>query len=151
MATTRRVLERLPDEHLAWKPHEKSMSLGDLATHVVNIPTWAGITVDTAELDMGQEFPPPPTGRRAELLEIFDRHVSAARAKIESADDHALMQTWALKMGGQVLLEMPKVAVLRSFVLSHLIHHRGQLSVYLRLKDVPLPPIYGPSADEQGF
>jgi uncharacterized damage-inducible protein DinB len=151
MATTRRVLERLPDDALAWKPHEKSFSMGDLATHITNIPSWVASTIDHDELDMGAGFEPPPTGKRDDLLRIFDENVKTARAKIEGADDAALMREWALKSGDTEFFRMPKVAVLRGFVMNHMIHHRGQLSVYLRLKDVPVPSIYGPSADEESF
>jgi len=151
MATTRRVIACVPDEALGYRPHEKSFSLGDLATHVVNIPTWVGVTIDQDVLDMAGEFPTPPTGKRDELLAIFDANVAAARAKLASADDATLMAPWTLKSGEQVHMTMPRVAVLRGFVLNHMIHHRGQLTVYLRLRDVPLPSVYGPTADEQAF
>jgi uncharacterized damage-inducible protein DinB len=151
MATTRKVLERLPDEHLAWQPHEKSYSLQDLATHVVNVPGWVGITVDQDELDLAGEFPTPATGDRAALLGIFDENVRQARAKLEGASDATLLGSWTLKSGDTTLMTMPRVAVLRTFVMNHLIHHRGQLTVYLRLKDVPLPAVYGPSADDPTF
>ena len=149
--TTRKLLAAVPDSALDWKPHEKSFSMQELATHIVNIPTWVGVTVDQDELDMGAGFEPPPTGTRDELLAYFDANVDAARTKLAEADDKTLMGNWTLRTGEVTHMTMPKIAVLRSFVMNHLIHHRGQLSVYLRLKDVPVPSIYGPSADEQAF
>jgi len=150
-ATTRKVLERVPDDALDWKPHEKSFSMQGLATHIVNIPTWVGTTIDEDGVDMAGGFEPPPTGSREQLLGWFDENVATARAKIAGADDRTLMGSWSLHTGDEVHFTMPKIAVLRSFVMNHLIHHRGQLSVYLRLRDVPVPSIYGPSADEQGM
>lgn len=149
MATTRKTLERVPDGKFAWKPHDKSFSMGDLATHVANLPSWTVVTIDQEELDLSQPFDPPKADTAAGLLEIFDDNVSAARAKLANANDATLMGTWALKSGDQVFFSMPRVAVLRSFVMNHMIHHRAQLGVYLRLNDVPVPSSYGPSADEQ--
>jgi uncharacterized damage-inducible protein DinB len=152
MSVTRKLLERVPDQDLAWKPHEKSYTLGGLAAHLANIPTWVGWTLDKDHFDMSTTAaadarPRQPTAR-AEVLETFDRNVSAARAKMASRTDGELLTPWTLKSHGQILFTMPKVAVLRSFVMNHTIHHRGQLSVYLRLRDVPLPMMYGPTADE---
>ena len=151
IATTRRLLERLPeggDGALAWKPHAKSMSLGGLATHVANIPTWTGPIVDQNVFDLNDS---PAHAQewtsRAAILAHFDDSCRAARRALDKSDaEFAAM--WTLKRGGHEVFSMPRVAVFRSFVLSHLIHHRGQLSVYLRLNDIPVPPIYGPSADE---
>lgn len=152
---TRKVLDRVPEAHVAWKPHAKSYSLGDLALHIANIPTWTAVTLLQSELDMA----PPQAGAappkrvwesRAVLLKTFDENVASARGVIAETNDVEMMKPWTFKMGGQVRFTQPKVAVLRSFVLSHSIHHRAQLTVYLRLKDVPLPFIYGPTADE-GF
>lgn len=151
MATTRRVIACLPDAARAWKPHPKSFSLGDLATHLVNIPTWVGATIDLDVLDMAGELPTPPGGNRDELLAIFDANVAAAREKLAAADDATLMAGWTLKSGETVHMTLPRVAVLRSFVMNHMIHHRGQLTVYLRLKDVSLPSVYGPTADERAL
>lgn len=151
MSVTRKLLERVPDEHLTWKPHEKSYTLGALAAHLANIPTWVGWTLDGDLYDM-DATPSDARNRqpidRAQVLETFDRNVLAARAKMLSRTDGELMTPWALKARGKVVFTMPKIAVLRSFVMNHVIHHRGQLSVYLRLRDVPLPMIYGPTADE---
>jgi uncharacterized damage-inducible protein DinB len=149
MGTTRRVLERVPDADLAWKPHAKSFSLGQLAYHVAYIPTWVDVTFDVTVFDIAtiDARPKQPSGI-VTLLTAFDANVKKARAKITEQPDPAFFATWTLKKEGQEVFTMPKVAVLRSFVMNHLIHHRGQMSVYLRLRDVPLPSIYGPTADE---
>ena len=150
-ATTRKLIERIPDDALDWKPHEKSWSLQELATHVVNIPTWMETTLQSDGLDVAQEFPPPTTGGRDVLLEQFDANVATARAQLADAEEATLGEDWSLRAGPQTMFTLPKAVVLRRFILSHLIHHRGQLSVYMRLRNVPLPSIYGPSADEQVF
>lgn len=155
MGATRRTLERVPDGKMDWKPHAKSSALGDLATHLGNIPTWVGYTLGQDSLDLapeGKPMPPmPAAGSRDELLSTFDANLSSARAAIAGASDEELMKPWTLLRSGQKLLTLPKAAVLRSFVLNHMIHHRAQLGVYLRLNDVPVPSIYGPSADENPF
>jgi uncharacterized damage-inducible protein DinB len=151
MGTTRRLLERVPEADLTWKPHDKSFSLGHLAGHIANIPHWVDIAIDGTSFDVGADpegARPTPPASVAELLKRFDENVKKARAKIDAQPDPALFATWTLKHNGQDVFTMPKVAVLRSFIMNHLIHHRGQLSVYLRLRDVPLPSIYGPTADE---
>lgn len=151
MGTTRRLLERVPEADLAWTPHAKSFPLGHLSSHIANIPNWVGITMDGTELDLadiGEDARPRPPASVAELLARFDENVKTARAKINDQTDPALLAPWTLKNAGQVMFTMPKVSVLRTFVMNHLIHHRGQLSVYLRLRNVPLPSIYGPTADE---
>jgi uncharacterized damage-inducible protein DinB len=151
MGTTRRLLERAPQGDLAWKPHDKSFSLVQLAAHIANLPTWVGYTLDAAFFDLATDDPaarPPVPTSVAELVQRFDTNVKAARAKIDEQPDAAFFVPWSLKQDGQELFTMPKIAVLRSFVMNHIIHHRGQLSVYLRLRDVPLPSIYGPTADE---
>ena len=148
MTTTRKVLERVPEDKFAWKPHAKSCSLGALATHVTTLPTWGRETLEKSEIDIAGGRPPAAPRSRAELLATFDTHVAATRSALVGRSDAELLATWTLKRGGKTIFSMPKATVLRSFVLSHLIHHRGQLSVYLRLLDVPVPSIYGPSADE---
>lgn len=148
MTVTRKLLERVPDDRLAWKPHQKSMSLGQLAQHVATIPRWGDVTLSRTEFDLASEPPPAPLGSRAEMLAVFDRHVAAARAALVGKGDGEMTAAWALKRGGGTIFSMPRTAVWRSFVMSHLIHHRAQLGVYLRMHDVPLPSIYGPSADE---
>ena len=153
MANTRRTLERVPDTAFDWAPHEKSYSMQDLVSHLANLPSWTAVTIEQDSIDMA-----PPDGSEpprteavvstAQGLETFDANVAAARAAIESATDEKLMETWSLLNGGEVMFAMPKVAVLRSFIMNHMIHHRGQLTVYLRMNDAPLPALYGPSADE---
>jgi uncharacterized damage-inducible protein DinB len=150
MGVTRRLLDRLPDAQFDWKPHEKSMTLGRLAEHLAELPAWASVAVTQSSVDMSAGRPPgyvPPQSRRA-VLEMFDKNVKDARAAISGKTDADLMAPWTLKAEGTEVFTMPKAAVLRSFVLNHLVHHRGQMSVYLRLQSVPVPSMYGPSADE---
>jgi len=151
MTTTRKLLERVPEEHFDWKPHIKSTSLGGLATHLAGLPNMGKIALTQAELDIGSAAPRPPASSRAELLKTFDQHVAEVRGILTEKTDGELMAPWTLKREGHTMFSMPKASVWRSFFLNHLIHHRGQLSVYLRLHDVPVPSIYGPSADEGGF
>ena len=148
MATARRVIERVPEDKFGYKPHDKSMTMGRLASHIAEMPTWAtsGIMMDS--LDMASGYKPFEAGSRAELLEAFDKNVAGARNSIAGASDETLMKNWSLKNGDKTLMTMPKIAVVRTFMLNHVIHHRGQLSVYLRLNNLPVPSIYGPSADE---
>ena len=152
MANTRKILERVPEHKLDWKPHAKSMTMGGLATHVAQIPSWAVETINRTELDIAPPGQPPYRATMAEsrrqLLETFDKHVADARSAIAAASDAHLMQNWTLLAGGKTIFTMPRVAVLRSMVMNHGIHHRAQLGVYLRLNDVPIPGMYGPSADE---
>jgi uncharacterized damage-inducible protein DinB len=152
-ATTRRVLERIPDDKFGFKPHPKSMDMATLATHLCEMTSW---TVNTIEQDCFDMAGFDPSKRKiaasnAELLEMWDKAVAAARAALAKAEDGPLMQPWSLKHGEKVLLTMPKVVVLRSMIFNHCVHHRGQLTVYLRLNDIPVPSIYGPSADEPGM
>ena len=155
MANTRKTLERVPDDKFGWKPHEKSMSLGDLATHLGNIPSWTKNTFEMDELDVAPPGAPPyrleQAKSRAELLEAFDKNVSEARAALDAATDENWQGKWSLLMTGKTIFTLPRPAVFRGFIMSHSIHHRAQLGVYLRLLDVPVPSIYGPSADEGGF
>jgi uncharacterized damage-inducible protein DinB len=153
MASTRKVLERCPEDKYGWKPHPKSFSMGSLATHIANMTGW---TVDVIEKD-SFDFAPPgappykeePVASRQELLAAFDKQVAAARAALATASDEHLAKTWSLLGGGVTVFSMPRMVCIRSFVMNHTIHHRAQLTVYLRLNDVPVPAIYGPSADEQ--
>src|ERR1051326_27115 len=155
MANTRKTLERVPDDKFAWKPHEKSTSLGGLAPHLGNIPSWTKNTFEHSELDLappdGQTFRLDEAKSRSELLAAFDKNVADARAALQSAGDEKWLEPWSLLHGGNPIFTMPRAAVMRSFVMNHLIHHRAQLGVYLRLLDVPVPSIYGPSADESSF
>lgn len=148
MATSRIVIERVPEDKYAWKPHEKSMTAGRLASHVAEMPAWATSSITQDSLDIATGYKPFDGSSRAEILALFDKHVAAARAAIAGCSDETFMKNWTLKMGDKTLMTMPKVAVVRTFVMNHVIHHRGQLSVYLRELNVSVPSIYGPSADE---
>ena len=148
-AQTRRTLERVPLDKADWKPHAKSFSLGDLTAHVADIPRWVPVTISQDEFEMDGSYEPTKPDTIEGVLAHFDEGVAEARSIIEGASGDDLMATWSMKQGGEVTLSMPKAAVLRSFILNHNIHHRAQLGVYLRLLDVPVPAIYGPSADEQ--
>jgi uncharacterized damage-inducible protein DinB len=151
MRTTRSLLERFPEAERGWRPHPKSMTLGQLAAHVATIPVWGTTTLVQTEFDMsppgGPSFKTPEIESTAGLLALFDENVAGARAALAKASDADLGVVWTLKNAGATIFAMPRAAVFRAFVMSHLIHHRGQLSVYLRLRDVPLPSIYGPTAD----
>jgi uncharacterized damage-inducible protein DinB len=155
MANTRKTLERVPEGRPDFKPHPKSMTLARLAGHLAELPGWTLVSLDQDEFDMNppeaQKYEPYQMTSRADLLKKFDENVKRARQAIEKATDESLAQPWTLKNGGATVMTMPKVAVLRSFVLNHNVHHRAQLGVYLRLNDVAVPSIYGPSADEGGM
>lgn len=153
MANTRKVLERVPEADFAWKPHAKSFSMGELAGHVASIPGWMTSTLVDDAFDVSPGGVPasfPKAASAKEAVAMFDEGVPVARAALEAASDAAFLESWSLLASGEPLFTMPRVAVVRSFVMNHLIHHRAQLSVYLRLRDVPVPALYGPSADEQG-
>jgi uncharacterized damage-inducible protein DinB len=149
MATTRTMLERVPDGRAHWTPHVKSWTMGELASHIAHLPRLGLIAMESDELDIS----PANVGENPKfestigLVRTFDDNVKKARAAIETASDSDMMEPWTLRKAGKTLWTLPRAAVLRTFILSHMIHHRGQLSVYLRLNDVPLPPVYGPSAD----
>jgi uncharacterized damage-inducible protein DinB len=151
MGTTRRLFERVPASDFEWAPHARSYTLGQLVTHIANIPHWAQVACETSEYDVAAASDivrPAVPASVTELLKRFDRNVAAARARLVEQTDASLAAPWTLKQGVHQIFTMPKSAVLRGFVLNHLVHHRGQLTVYLRLRDVPLPSIYGPTADE---
>ena len=146
---TRTCLERIPAERFDWKPHEKSMTLGRLASHIAEMFGWTPPTMEKAELDFAQmDYKPFEPKTSDDLLEFFDKHVAEAIETLKTSTDERFMENWTMKNGDKVYFNMPKIAVMRSFVISHIIHHRGQLSVYLRLNDIAVPSIYGPSADE---
>jgi uncharacterized damage-inducible protein DinB len=150
MGLTRRLLERVPEAHFDWQPHPRSMTLGRLAEHLAQLPEWAALTLTQNSTEMGSppaNYVPPVT--RTDMLTVFDQNVSKARAALYARTDAELMAPWTLTSQGKEVFTMPKATVLRTFVLNHLVHHRGQLTVYLRLRDIALPSIYGPSGDEQ--
>jgi len=153
VANTRKVLERVPEDRPDYKPHAKSMSLDRLAGHLAEIPGWASeaILQDSVEVGNASQNAPFKMTSRKQLLEEFDRRVTAGRAAIAGAGDEELRKPWSLIAGGKTIFTLPKIAVLRGYVMNHMIHHRAQLGVYLRLNDVPVPSIYGPSADEPIF
>jgi uncharacterized damage-inducible protein DinB len=151
-ATTRKLLERVPEDKLEWKPHEKSMGLGRLAGHVAELMSMYGAVLSADELDFAAgQYKPFAPSKSAELTETFDKNVAEALKLLANQSDEELQKVWRLRRGDQIFLEMPRKAALRTFAMNHLIHHRGQLSVYLRLLNVPVPSIYGPSADEPNF
>jgi len=155
MADTRKVLAEVPEAHLEWQPHEKSMTLGRLATHLAELPGWAVMTLTQDSVDLappeGEEWKPRVAGSRDELLSIFDEASANARQAIADARDEVFGQPWTLKRGDEDVFTAPKAAVLRRFVMNHSVHHRGQLTVFLRLLDAHVPGTYGPSADEPDF
>jgi len=146
--TTRRLLERVPEDKLAWTPHERSRPLGALAWHMAIIPSRIVRFAQQDEVDVTTVVPPPAPASTAEILAAFDANVSEAAEILGGLDDEALGRTFSFRRGGAVIFKGPKAAFLRTVLLNHSVHHRGQLSVYLRLLDVPVPSIYGPSADE---
>lgn len=146
---TRSVLERVPADKFDWKPHEKSMTMGRLAVHCAEMFGWTKETLKSDVLDFaGMDFTPYEPKSSEALLSFFDDHIAKAKEIIGETSDETFLTEWTMRNGEQVYFTMPKVAVMRSFVMNHIIHHRGQLSVYLRLNDIPVPSIYGPSADE---
>ena len=147
---TRRLLERLPDHRLGWRPHEKSFTAGALASHMVECIRWVDSIFSRDDLEMDPTtYTPYRAASVADLIDTFDADVARSEDVLAGVTDAALMHSWRLTILGKVRFEKPRVAVFRDFTLSHLIHHRGQMSVYLRLLDVPVPGVYGPTADEQ--
>ncbi|HVV47703.1 MAG TPA: DinB family protein [Bryobacteraceae bacterium] len=149
MKSTRKLLERVPldDAHRDYKPHEKSMPLNRLASHVAELPSWQKMALDTEVFDLPANFKPVIAGSTAELLEMFDKNVADAKAALAKATDDDLRKTWTFKFNGHHVFSAPRPNVLRSFI-NHLIHHRAQLGVYLRENNIPIPGMYGPSADD---
>jgi uncharacterized damage-inducible protein DinB len=151
-AASRKAIERVPEGQNGWKPHERSMEMGYLAALVAEMPGWVALMIDLDELDLdsplGQGFKTLPKETRAELLEALEKGLAKSRASLEKTTEEHLMTTWKLVMKGQTLMEGPRYAMIADGALSHLAHHRGQLTVYLRLNDAKVPAIYGPSADE---
>ena len=151
MANTRKMLERVPDGKFDYKPHQKSMSLGRLAAHTGEIPSYASATIRFERMDFTGEEKQFSPATRKELLDAFDKNVAEARELLSKVSDEELMKTWTLTYKGQQIFALPRVAVLRSMVMSHLIHHRAQLGVYLRMNNVEIPGMYGPSGDEMNM
>jgi uncharacterized damage-inducible protein DinB len=149
--TTRRVLERVPDAELGWRPHPKSMSLGQLALHIATVPGGVAQIAVRPGMDEPPQFVQPAAESAAELVPALEESIAKARSPLGGMDDRQAMETWTLKSGEEVLMAMPRAGVLRAIMLNHWYHHRGQLSVYLRQLNVPVPSIYGPSADENPF
>lgn len=146
---TRSVLERIPADNFDWKPHEKSMTFGRLATHVAEMFGWTKETLKSDVLDFAAfDYKPFEPKSNEELMAFFEDHIAKAKQILSETSDERFLTDWTMRNGEQVYFTMPKVAVMRSFVMNHIIHHRGQLSVYLRLNDIPVPSMYGPSADE---
>ncbi|PYU62827.1 MAG: damage-inducible protein DinB [Acidobacteria bacterium] len=152
MQNTRKTLERCPDEKWNWKPHEKSGTVGWLAGHIATMPGWVAMTINTEELDYapvgGPSYQPPKIENKRALLTELDKNVAEARAALASVSDAEMMKGWKLLAGGKEIFTMPRVACIRGMVMNHIIHHRAQLTVYYRLLGVPVPGLYGPSADE---
>ena len=152
MSNTRKVIARVPDGKTDWRPHPKSMPMGYMAVHLAMLPGWVNMILEKDELDVGamkdSGWKMPEFESAEACVATFDKAVAGARAALASADDALLMKSWSLKNNGEVRFTLPKVATLRSMVFNHIIHHRGQMTVYLRLNDVPLPGLYGPTADE---
>ena len=151
--TTRRILERVPGDKLGWKPHAKSMSLGTLALHMAQVPgNIAGFVIGPVfEMPEGASFAPKEAASTAEIMSTLDESLAKAKSILGGLDDATIMSMWSFKAGGKTMMTMPRMGVIRAIMLNHWYHHRGQLSVYLRELDVPVPSIYGPSADENPF
>lgn len=152
MANTRKCLERVPEDKLDWKPHDKSMSFGEITTHMANLLSWTTLMIEQDSFDIAPpgEDPPrvDPAGSLESALAMFDKNVAVAHTAMEGASDELLLAPWTLLMGGNEVFKMPRVGVFRTMIMNHMIHHRAQLGVYLRLNDVAVPAMYGPSADE---
>src|SRR5215831_2556028 len=149
MANTRKTLERIPEHNLTYKPHSKSMPLDRLAGHIAEMPTWGTMTLTTDSMDMDPAtYQPLVATSRAQVLAAFDANVAALRGHIAGTSDQAFLTDWPMSVKGQHFMTMPRVGVIRSMVINHIIHHRAQLGVYLRLNNIEVPGMYGPSADE---
>ena len=151
IAGARRTLERVPADRFDWKPHPKSLSMISLAAHMAGLPSFATLTIERDDVDTapgGPMDPPPLPADTAALVATLDKTAAAARAALARASDAELMKPWSMLTNGTIVFTLPKVVVLRTFVMNHLIHHRAQLGVYLRMNDIPVPSLYGPSADE---
>ena len=148
MANTRKMLERIPENKFDYKPDPKSMPMGKLASHIVEMVGWLKETIEQPSIDIPPDAKAYVASSRKELLEKLDQNVASSRAALAGVSDQAMMQEWTLKFAGNPMFSMPRAAVIRSMIMNHVIHHRAQLSVYYRLNGVPVPGMYGPSADE---
>ena len=155
MASTRKVLERIPDEKLGWKIHDKSNTIRWVANHLADVPRWADMTISHDSLDVepveGEKYKSPTESTVAAILALFDKNVAQARPLLETVEDATLYEPWKLLKQGEEIMTLPRLVVLRSWVLNHSIHHRGHMCVYLRVNDIPVPGLYGPSADDPGM
>ncbi len=155
MAGTRKTLERIPADKFEWRPHEKSFTMIALASHIANMCGWGGMTIKESSFDFapvgGEPYKEEPATSVADLLEKFDKNSAEFRAALAGASDADLMAEWSLLKGGATVFSMPRIACLRGMIFNHIVHHRAQLGVYLRMNDVPVPALYGPSADEGEF
>jgi len=151
MKNTRKLLECVPDGKFDYQPHPKSMTLGRLASHVAELPGWTIATLEQEVLEMAPGQKAYIAGSRAELLQIFDKNAAEARKRIEAASDEDWHKIWTFKFDGKTIMSMPRAGVMRGVIMNHLVHHRAQLGVFLRLNDVAIPGMYGPSADEAKF
>jgi uncharacterized damage-inducible protein DinB len=153
MANTRKTLERVPDDKFNYKPHEKSMTMGALALHIAMMADWGNDTLKSDSFDVapvdGPQYQMPKADTTKEVLALFDQAVTKLKATLAATENDAMMKEWSLLQGGKPIFTLPRAAVIRGMILNHLIHHRGQLSVYLRMNNIPVPALYGPSADEQ--
>ncbi len=151
--SARKVLERIPEAKFDWTPHEKSMTFLKLGSHIAESLGWADFTLNSDGMDVapvdGPAWEPYVAKSSADLLETFDKNLASALAALNGVSDATLMETWTMKKAGEVMFAMPKVAVMRGFILDHLVHHRAQLGLYLRLNDISVPAMLGPSADEE--
>lgn len=151
--STEKVFERIPDDKFDWQPHPKSWTLGQLASHIAEVNSWVSSIIEVAELDFAanSDYKPLNATTKQELLDAHRKNTQEAIEVLKKTDDATLMAIWKMRTGDMIHLEAPRMVALRSTVLNHLYHHRGQLTVYLRMNDAPLPPIYGPTADEQSI
>jgi uncharacterized damage-inducible protein DinB len=151
MGTTRKMLERFPEDKAEWRPHDTCMTLGRLTGHVAEIPGWTVPTIAQDNLVLDSNFVPKTAKSRDEVVKFFDETAASARAAIAGAQDDVFMKPWSLIVNGQAVMTLPKIAVMRSFVMNHMIHHRGQLAAFYRIAGVKIPSLYGPSKDEAPF
>ena len=149
---TRKILQSVTDEHFDWKPHAKSFTLGTLASHLAELPSYVTYIIQNDELDFAKmDYKAPDVHDSAGLMQFFDETIAKAKENLSNVSDETLMKNWTLRTGDHVIMTLPKAAVLRTMVMNHIVHHRAQLGVYLRLLDIPVPGVYGPTADEKVF